>query len=388
MNKSLRILQILIFVLLFTTHTAIGEDTSNVTVEVDGNDPEIFVDLDFQSLDEIYESNKNPDPLEVVDIQVQMFYVDNTSNEINCTFYHDDGTDQVSFIYQEMVFNSTQDKYNTTFGGYTAGTTVYYYVRCFDGQNYARSPSSGFSFITWQTSGGGSGVDTDRGFDFTPSIQQYNNPSLITTDVTMEFNLEVSGTLNTPYIINLTEDVDYIYAVDWELHYSAPSLDFYYSFGANSSLTNGINVLYQQESLLKNQNITSNIDFSNQEFQCYAWHMLSDDNNARYLFAKWVYVGEGKEIDTLQDYQIYIQDDLTNLKTVTQWNVTIKGYKVLGSNDGNPDFQEVFGQNLEPDLIQEISEFGKEYGNIIILGMATLTSPFFLYLIVKNRKRR
>jgi hypothetical protein len=127
----------------------IADDTVGRVIISDFNDPELYRDLDVNSPDHIYESNKYPIFNDLVNFQVQIIYVDNVPEEITCKFYHDDATNKESFVYQIMMYDAVNDKFVTNLPGYPVGTKIYYYTVCNDGANDIRTPVTSYSHITW-----------------------------------------------------------------------------------------------------------------------------------------------------------------------------------------------------------------------------------------------
>lgn len=171
-KQLLIVLQNSLFILLAVNIGIViaQNDPSTGTVEVDGNDPESLFDLDLDDIDHMAESDKLPQPDQVVYIILKVNYVDNTSAELTVNLTHDDGTGLASWINQTMTYDSQTDTFRTTLGGYPATTQVFYYVTVYDGQNIVRSPSAGYVYIIWDVQATTSTVPAGGGGITTPTI--------------------------------------------------------------------------------------------------------------------------------------------------------------------------------------------------------------------------
>ncbi len=143
-----------IILLLINNGVVLGQDDpANTTVEVDGNDPEQFFDLDLDDIDHLQESDRTPLPNVSVVITAKIDYQDNTSGELTVKIYHDDGTNKVSWLNHSLIYQAGSDTFNTSLGGYDEGTRVYYYVIVDDGGIPTRTPEDPvqYVYLDWAT---------------------------------------------------------------------------------------------------------------------------------------------------------------------------------------------------------------------------------------------
>jgi hypothetical protein len=225
------------------------------------------------------------------------------------------------------------------------------------------------------------GIENDPstlGFTFDPQDYPSLDPNVVINPVSEWFNLSQYGTLNSPYISNLTEDFEYITSISWTLTFTATVLDVVNKFAVNNELPNGINVYYNNESLLDHNNITTTEDFSNQEFSAYNYVILTDELDNREMIAKWLYLDTGLRISPARTYQIYIQDDLQSLQNVTEFSATIEGYQLYTLDPENPDPK-------REDFLTILENFFRDNG----INLLLLSGTFFsLILIVRFFKRK
>lgn len=146
-------------------------------------------------------------------------------------------------------------------------------------------------------------------------------------------NLAQNGTLATPYIVNLTKDFLLIQRIIWHLHFSTNTIDFD-KFGDETALTNGVNLIYNEISLLDNVNLTANSDFAHESYDL---TIFSDGKNpkgnmltSRLTFTK--FTTNGLYINNERALQFYIQDDLSSMTSVSNFNVTVQGLKRVNNN--------------------------------------------------------
>ncbi|MHA2009848.1 MAG: hypothetical protein ACXACY_10255 [Candidatus Hodarchaeales archaeon] len=147
--ETIFIVTVIFMFLNISQVNANDSDTFTGTVRVGEGLPEIFFDLDPLANDEIWEESKIINPLQEIVLAVQIDYVDNVALEINCTLFHDDGTDLLIFVEQDLVYDLDSDTFRSSLGYYPEFTTIHYYIECFDGVYTIRTPSQDYSQITF-----------------------------------------------------------------------------------------------------------------------------------------------------------------------------------------------------------------------------------------------
>ena len=223
--------------------------------------------------------------------------------------------------------------------------------------------------------------------NFSPANAQTIEISIPVVEV---LDLNVSGNLTNPNIVSAVYDYTIITRVIWDLVFTTNTLDID-NFADDSALTNGVNVLYQDISLLDNSNITTNHDFAHATYDV---NILSDEKNpkTRALSSRWSFdkfVGcecGGLLMDNDQTFSIYIQDDITALTTISEYQITIEGYKVLYFAVVGNHYQEVTGHNIDRDYIAEVNDFVTDNQGAIFLFLATFVGVLIVILIYMRRK--
>lgn len=151
-------------------------------------------------------------------------------------------------------------------------------------------------------------------------------------------DLDIDG--SPAVFVNATKDFDYIMRVIFLLEFTDNQYNVDNFAGESSPLTNGINILFNEKSLLDNNNLTSLGSFM---LPAYDVTILSDETgsthilSSRLTFAK--YAPSGLRMSALRPLAFHVQDDMTVLSSIVQFTVTLEGYKwvsdAVDSGDSN-----------------------------------------------------
>jgi hypothetical protein len=138
-------------------------------------------------------------------------------------------------------------------------------------------------------------------------------------------NLEQVGSLGSPYIANLSEEFYYVDIITFVIRFSAENFSLS-NFGNASALTNGVNILFNGESVIDNANLTRNEDFLDPAFKI---AIISDEFNDREIIAGWEFPPNGLLVGNERQLQFYIQDDMTAIADLTEFSVKVDGFKQI-----------------------------------------------------------
>jgi len=168
--------------------------------------------------------------------------------------------------------------------------------------------------------------------------QQINALEGSSVPIVEVLDLKIDGSASGGVFVNTTKEFLVISRVIWNLEFKDQSVDFT-GFGSGNALTNGINVYYNDVSLLDNANISKNDDFGHGSYDI---SIHSDDQGAnkdnillsRWSFSKFV---ESSTIAGLirtseKRLAFHIQDDLLSSSAFIELTVTIEGYKRIDDN--------------------------------------------------------
>jgi hypothetical protein len=154
------------------------------------------------------------------------------------------------------------------------------------------------------------------------------NP-IIHEPVVEVLDLIIDGSGAGGVFVNISKSFDFITQVIWSLDFDTNTLTMS-NFADDTNLTNGINVYYNDVSLIDNINITANAHFGH---NAYDLSIIPSENNPkeRLLNARWGFdrfspdTG-GLLINTQRTLSVHIQDDLTALTSITLFQIIINGY--------------------------------------------------------------
>jgi len=138
------------------------------------------------------------------------------------------------------------------------------------------------------------------------------------------------GTLANPYIYNLTQDYTTILKLQWQMNFTALSLNLE-TFADDSTLPNGFIMYYNRISLTDGDTLRSNSDFI-----AYSYDHYIDENdkasNDKYIGGQWLFntwVDGGLQITPSKTFQIYVQDNISLATSLHSFLFIIKGYKTI-----------------------------------------------------------
>jgi len=152
---------------------------------------------------------------------------------------------------------------------------------------------------------------------------------LYTVAVYEELNGIQTGNLTNPYILNLTKHFDYVSVIKIVIEFEQINLN-YGTFGGDTALTNGFNIIYDGFSFINNDNITNNFQLCISGTSC---QIVSDEQNPKHRIITTSFDFDKFSHDLLisQDYGLsfYIQDDITALSSIAYFEFQIYGYREL-----------------------------------------------------------
>ncbi len=155
-------------------------------------------------------------------------------------------------------------------------------------------------------------------------IENFNQEGLTFHPLSEKLDLEQVGSLGSPYIANLTENFDYIDIITFKLRFTSAQFDLS-QFGGGGSLTNGVNVFYDSESIIDNENITQNEYFLDYAFK---FVLISDQKASLEIIAGWEFPPTVLLVNPDHLFQFYIQDDITAIPSITEFSVIVDGFRV------------------------------------------------------------
>ncbi|MHA2220217.1 MAG: hypothetical protein ACXACY_30420, partial [Candidatus Hodarchaeales archaeon] len=144
-------------------------------------------------------------------------------------------------------------------------------------------------------------------------------------------DLVINGSASGGVFVNISKNFEYVTEIIWSLDFDTNTLTMS-DFAADSPLTNGINLYYNDVSLIDNANITTNAIFGH---NAYDLSIIPSENNpkerllnARWAFEKFSPTTGGLLINDDRTLSVHIQDDLTTLTSITLFQIIIDGYSI------------------------------------------------------------
>ncbi|MHA2010529.1 MAG: hypothetical protein ACW980_24715 [Promethearchaeota archaeon] len=138
-------------------------------------------------------------------------------------------------------------------------------------------------------------------------------------------DLDVDG--STAVFVNISKGFDFVKRIIWNLDFATNAFETG-KFADDTALTNGINIYYNDVSILDDDNITNNAKFSHTSYDI---AIITSDKNPkeRLLVSRWSFdkfTPEGLKINSDRTLAFHIQDNISALASVDVFQVTIEGY--------------------------------------------------------------
>lgn len=176
-------------------------------------------------------------------------------------------------------------------------------------------------------------------------------PHFIFEPVVEILDLYVDGTDGV--FVNITKDYDFIKRLIYHLHFVDNSIDFDNFGGEPTPLPNGFIIFYNDISLLNGgEPIIANGDFGHLGFDV---SLTTDDKNpkGRIIIGRLSFDKiniDGLLINPSRTFSILVQDNITDLASVTEISIFIEGYKKIRDTF----FELPFENKYYPNAINEI----------------------------------